>query len=136
MLKSLLVCSFLLLSVSAQAADLKCADKATEFATKKNFKRFGASTHNCGTKLLASGEFLETYLVCVSDETDPSEWVVVVEKEGKNALGKLIDCKIKFADVQYDSQTPTFDDEAGNLETLECSGDQGGKPAFTCEKKK
>lgn len=103
---------------AAQKEELKCADIAVRTATKANFKRYGASTSSCGTKLLTAGDYLETYLVCITDETEPSEWVVVMSKKGNI-------CKVKFADNQYDSETPNFESSEGLLKTVECSIDYG-----------
>lgn len=123
-----------LISVSAFAEEtkLECADKAVEVATTKNFKRFGANTGSCGAKLLASGETLETYLVCVSDETDPSEWVVVMDinvAKGNKVVGK---CGVLAAEQQFDSETPNFDSSNGILKTVECSMSDDDKKA-TCK---
>ena len=109
----------------AAQPELKCANQAVKAATANNFKRFGASTGSCGAKLLTAGEYLETYLVCVSDETDPSEWVVVMDKKANK-------CKVKYADSQYDSQTPNFESNEGLLNTVECSADSEDK-AVTCK---
>lgn len=113
---TLLVLAFAQTSFAAQ--ELKCADQAVKAATMSNFKQTNASTGSCGAKLLTAGDYLETYLVCVSDETDPSEWVVVMSKKG----GK---CKVKLADNQYDSETPNFESSEGLLKTIECSIDFG-----------
>lgn len=102
---------------SAKKELLKCADEAVRTATMKNFERFGAATGSCGAKLLTAGDYSETYLVCVSDETDPSEWVVVMDKKTKKG------CKAKYADSQYDSETPNFQSDEGLLKTVECSVD-------------
>ncbi len=119
MLKILLLLSALTLgSKVVEAKDLSCADAAVKAATEKNLKRFGASTGSCGAKLLTSGDYSETYLVCVSDETDPSEWVVVMSTNKKDAS-----CKVVYADAQYDSQAPNFESDDGLLDTVTCSGD-------------
>lgn len=113
---------------------MKCADRAVEAATTKNFKRFGASTNSCGAKLLSSGEYLETYLVCVSDETDPSEWVVVIQKtvtdKQQRATGT---CGVKYAEQQYDSSTPNFESADGLLKTVGCTADYGGDGKVHCK---
>jgi hypothetical protein len=126
MFKSLLLVTTFLFSQASFAADLKCADKAVRAATEKNFKRFDASTNSCGAKLLTSGLYSETYLVCISDETDPSEWVVVVSKNA----GK---CIVKYVDSQYDSETPNFEDESGLLETVSCNAEYGSDEGVVCQ---
>lgn len=102
---------------AAQKQERKCADEAVRVATMNNFKRFGAATGSCGAKLLTAGAYSETYLVCVSDETDPSEWVVIMDKKTKKG------CKAAYADSQYDSETPNFQSDEGLLKTVECSVD-------------
>ena len=105
-------------------------------ATESSYKQFNASGGSCGAKLLTAGDFNETYLVCISDETDPSEWVVVIEKKSQ-ATKKLAarDCVVKYAGVQYDSQTPHFESEEGLLKTKECSVSDNGKGTskVTCQ---
>lgn len=127
MKKTILLAAISLLSMAqlVEASDLKCANEAVKAATASNFKRFGASTGSCGAKLLTAGDYSETYLVCVSDETDPSEWVVVMDKKANK-------CKVKYADSQYDSQTPNFESNEGLLNTVECSADSEDK-AVTCK---
>lgn len=129
-MKTLLVTVFVLglaqMASASQTQDLKCADEAVKAAILSNFKRFGASTGSCGAKLLTAGDYLETYLVCVSDETDPSEWVVVMDKKGKG-------CKVKHADSQYDSETPNFESSEGLLKTVECSIDYGDNAKLICK---
>lgn len=122
----LLVLGFAQASFATQ--ELKCADAAVKAATMNNFKRFGASTNSCGAKLLSAGDYLETYLVCVTDETDPSEWVVVMDK-------KAAKCKVKYADSQYDSQTPNFEhaDDLDLLKTVQCSIDYADNAKLICK---
>lgn len=125
-----------LFSLSSTAAEnLKCADQAVRAATEKNFKRFGASTSSCGAKLLSAGNYLETYLVCVSDETDPSEWIVVTEVAKADRSGRITRrCAVSFAEVQYDSSTPHFEnsDDPDLLKTKECSADHGAEGRVVC----
>jgi hypothetical protein len=111
---------------------LECANTAVEAATVKNFRTHGANTQSCGAKLLTAGESLETYLVCVSDETDPSEWVVVIQKAvfKKNKLVQT--CGVLTAEAQYDSQTPNFEDDQVLLETVKCEMADDDKKA-TCK---
>ncbi len=115
---ALLVLGFAQAGFAVETQELKCADQAVKAATLNNFKRFNASTGSCGAKLLTAGDYLETYLVCVSDETEPSEWIVVMSKKGDK-------CKVKYADNQYDSETPNFESSEGLLKTVECSIDYG-----------
>ncbi|MES2800883.1 MAG: hypothetical protein V4654_00195 [Bdellovibrionota bacterium] len=112
--------------VSFAAQELQCADQAVKTATMKNFKRFGASTGSCGAKLLTAGAYSETYLVCVSDETDPSEWVIVMKKANKG-------CHVKYADTQHDSETPNFESSEGLLKTVECSIDHADNAKLICK---
>lgn len=97
---------------------LKCADAAVKAAMESNYKSFHNSGGTCGAKLLTAGDYTETYLVCVSDETDPSEYVVNMKRDG---------CKVQFADAQHDSQSPHFEDDKGLLKTKECSVSDDGK---------
>lgn len=131
MKNSILVLLLSLVGVSAFAYDqkLECADKAVEAATVRNFRDHGANTGSCGAKLLAAGDYLETYLVCESDETDPSEWIVVVEKnvfKNNKLAGK---CGIVAVEAQYDSETPNFDSDDGVLKTKSCTMEDDDKKA-------
>lgn len=101
--------------------NLECANKAVEVATTKNFKVHGANTGSCGAKLLTAGKFLETYLVCISDETDASEWVVVMKKNVFKNNKIVQTCGVASAEVQYESQTPNFESQDGILNTVECT---------------
>ena len=111
-----------------EAPKLECANEAVKVAVARNFKRYGASTNSCGAKLLTAGEFFETYLVCVSDETDPSEWVVVMKTDADK-------CSAKFADAQHDSSTPNFSDDSDSalLNVWSCSADHGGNGQVHCQ---
>ncbi len=126
MIQNLLLIATLLTAPAVFAATPKCANQAVESAVTKNFKRFGASTNSCGATLLSAGEYRETYLVCVSDETDPSEWVVVIN---------TVQCKVEYAGTQSESETPTFDslNPAQLLKTQECSADQGLDGKVHCQ---
>lgn len=98
---------------AAKASDddaLQCQAVAEKAAVKADTRIFGAEANSCGSKLLHAGRYLETYLVCASDETDPSEWIVVVRKyESKNGhvTGR---CVVKHVDYTYDDETPDFED--------------------------
>lgn len=108
------------LSISALAADktkLKCTDAAVKATVSKNYKTFKASTSSCGIKLLHAGSFKETYIVCTSDETDPMEYIAVMDKN-KN-------CKADYISSTNEASTPTFDDNTGLLKSIECSIDFG-----------
>jgi hypothetical protein len=88
----------------------KCESVAQEAAVKANKKFFGAETSGCGSKLLHLGDQLETYLVCVTDETDPSEWIVAVERaEHDKKTGKTTaECVVKYSGYAVDAATPYF----------------------------
>jgi hypothetical protein len=110
---------FLLLSilsasnVFAMNRDLKpmCEQVAQDAAVKANKKMFGAETGPCGIKILHLGDQLETYLACVSDETDPSEWVVVVKRQvfDKKTRKLTGTCKVQYSGYAVDAATPDFD---------------------------
>lgn len=105
-MKSLLFAAMALLVATASAKDGQpvCADETVKAAVQKNYKQYGASTNSCGIKPLNVGEFLETYLVCVSDETEPTEYIAVVEpRNGK--------CNVKFLAAATEASTPNFDTE-------------------------
>jgi hypothetical protein len=121
-MKSLFI-GFLLFSGSAFAVEPPvCSNEAVKTAVSRNFERFGAATSSCGAKLLAQGRYLSTYLVCVTDETDPSEWVVVMSPAGEG------NCAVEFADVQYDSESPNFSrDNKDLLPVWTCEADAGFK---------
>ena len=120
-MKSLLLTITLLMGTTSFAQDeAQCADHAVKAAVQKNYKQYNASTNSCGIKPLNVGEFLETYLVCVSDETDPTEYIVVIDPRG----GK---CKVKFLDSATESSTPNFDNSTLYIKDIEgaiqCSQD-------------
>ncbi|RYZ67042.1 MAG: hypothetical protein EOP05_18275 [Proteobacteria bacterium] len=121
--------------VSSETPTLECANQAVEAAVSHNFKRFGASTNSCGAKLLTAGDYLETYLVCVSDENEPSEWVVAVRKTITNKKNEVVGkCGVKFADAQYDSGTPNFNDgDTDLIPTWACTADYGGDGKVHCK---
>lgn len=106
--KSIVALSSILISTSAFGA--ACTDKAVDYAVSANQERTNAQSTACGAKLLSSGDYIETFLVCVTDETDPSEWIVIVEKEELNhgdPTGET--CLLQYAGAQFDNRTPTFD---------------------------
>lgn len=105
------------LTAQAKEQELKCVNKAVSGATLKNFKNYGASTNSCGIKLLHAGDFKETYIVCTSDETEPTEYIVVMDPNKK--------CKMDFIASTNESSTPTFDSDEGLLKSIECSIDNG-----------
>lgn len=121
-------------TLSSETPKLECANQAVEAAVTRNFKRYGASTNSCGTKLLTAGDYLETYLVCVSDETDPSEWVVAIRKDVTNKNNEVVGkCAVKFADAQTDSSTPHFNDgDTDLLATWVCTADHGDDGKVHC----
>lgn len=114
-MRSMITLAVLMFTASAFAKgnDLKpkCASVAQEKAVAANQKTFGAETSGCGTKLLHLGDQLETYLVCVSDETDPSEWIVVVKRDVVNKKSSKIigSCDVEYTGYAVDAATPDFD---------------------------
>ena len=67
------IAATLVATASANEGVPQCADFTVKAAVQKNFKTYGASTNSCGIKPLNIGEFLETFLVCVSDETESAD---------------------------------------------------------------
>lgn len=103
-----------LTSVASAKSNLKpkCEDIAVKAAEKANYKLFGAETGSCGSKLLHLGDTVETYLVCITDETDPSEWVVAVKRDVADKNGKVVKtCKVEYTGYAMDAATPNFDQE-------------------------
>ncbi len=98
-------------SVSAFAGAAECSKVAEEVAAKADKAKFGAEASSCGSKLLNKGSELETYLVCVSDETDPSEWIVVVEPKviNRNSGNVLATCQVRYKGYATDAASPNFD---------------------------
>ena len=112
-MKLFLMAAVLTVATAAFASDdLKCVDKAVREATLKNFTSFGAGSNSCGIKKLTSGPHLETYLVCVSDESESSEWVMAMDPSS---------CKVRFAAAQEDAGTPNFDGEEDLLKAVSCT---------------
>lgn len=104
----------------------KCADEAVKAAVSKNFKSFGASTSSCGIKALNIADHLETYMVCTSDETDPMEYIVVMQTAKSNSKGDIVKrCVPSFVGNSNDAKTPNFESEEGLLKSIECSIDNG-----------
>lgn len=86
-----------------------CQNVAEKAAAKADFEMFGAEASSCGSKLLHLGDELETYLVCVSDETDPSEWIVVVKRFVTNKNHKVVSqCHVEYTGYAVDAATPDF----------------------------
>lgn len=120
---------------SAEKPVLECANEAVKVATARNHKRYDVSTNSCGAKLLSIGDHLETYLVCLTDETEPSEWVVVMKKKETNEKNEVVrKCAPKFADAQTDVRNPNFDDEndPALLKVWTCHAEFGVK-GVTCQ---
>lgn len=84
-------------TLSAFAAP-KCETQAKKYGYQAANKAFGTGSEEsrsvCGAELLDGGDFLETYVVGISDEVEPSEFIVVVDKKT---------CKLKFAGVTRDA---------------------------------
>lgn len=113
-MRSLIIVTLSMLSFSAFAkSDLsaKCETQAVAAAVKANKKKFGAETSDCGAKLLHLGDQLETYLVCVSDETDPSEWIVTVKRDvfSKRTHKVVGTCDVEYTGYAVDASTPDFE---------------------------
>ena len=99
-------------SMAAPKSELKaeCQAVVEEAAAKADTKMFGAEAGGCGSKLLHLGDQLETYLVCVSDETDPSEWIVTVQRHVSDKNGKIVKrCQVKYTGYAVDAATPDFE---------------------------
>jgi hypothetical protein len=96
-MKFAIALSTLFITLSAFAAP-KCETQAKKYGYQAANKTFGAesveSRSVCGAELLDGGDFLETYVVGISDEVEPSEFIVVVDKKT---------CKLKFAGVTRDA---------------------------------
>ena len=127
---------FLILTTGAtgKAEALRCANEAVAAATAKNFAQTHAGSNSCGAKLLNAGPFLETYLVCITDESDGSEWVVsmVPQKEDKNA--KITrSCVVEFAENSVDDGNPNFSEENDPklLKVQSCDREEGSKMKCT-----
>ncbi|MBY0518103.1 MAG: hypothetical protein K2P81_14435 [Bacteriovoracaceae bacterium] len=90
-----LVCLFVALSAFAQG---KCEKEAKKFGYQAANQTFGMESEEsrsvCGATLLDNGDFIETYIVGISDEVEPSEFIVILDKKT---------CKKKFAAVSKDS---------------------------------
>lgn len=121
-MKSLFFVIVIALATAASASENKpqCADATVRAAVQKNYKQYKASTNSCGIKPLVIGEFLETYLVCVSDETEPTEYIAVIDpREGK--------CNVKFIGAANEASTPHFDTDSIQVrdltDALQCSQD-------------
>lgn len=114
------VIAFVVATASAKENQPECVDFAVKTAVQKNFKTFGAGSHSCGIKPLNIGQFLETYLVCVSDETEPTEYIMVVEPRNNQ-------CKVKFLGSATESTTPNFDTNSISIsnitDAIQCSQD-------------
>ena len=96
-----------LMATAAQASARDCSEEAQAAAVAANKRMHGAESGECGARLLHRGDQKETWLVCVSDETDPSEWVVVTRNGSKAAHEAR--CSIAYAGNVYDSTTPDFE---------------------------
>jgi hypothetical protein len=121
---TLILCSAFAAQAETADPSLKCVNKAVQQATLKNFKTYGASSNSCGVKLLHKGEFKETLIVCMSDETEPSEYIMVMDPNKS--------CKVDFISTTNESSTPTFDSNDGLLKSISCSIDNGeGKLSCT-----
>lgn len=111
-----------------------CHDQAVIAAVKHNFKSFGAGTSSCGIKPVQISEQLETYAVCTSDETEPMEYLVVVEKNVWTQNKPVKKCVVQYIGNTYDSQTPSFEDETDLIQNaIGCSIDSGDKK-LVCNK--
>lgn len=111
-------------AATAKSYQPECHNEAVKAAVMSNYKKFGAGTNSCGLKALHLGEQLETYIACTSDETDPMEHIVVMEKVRSGRNGKITGrCVVGFVDVLTDAQHPNFESEQGLIETVECTID-------------
>lgn len=121
-MKLLLIGTILTFAFTLHAEEkksLKCVNKAVIASVKHNFKSFGAGTGSCGIKLLHAGDFKETYIACTSDETDPMEYIVVMNSHKG--------CKTEYVGSTNEGSVPTFDSEDGLLNSISCSIDSGDK---------
>lgn len=100
-MKNLMLVVFLLTGVThswAAPPVAKCEKKTKEAVLTKINKmpdyRDSAETRSIqGIKTLHAGGWLENFVVLVSDEVEPSEWLVIVETKN---------CKVKFLDITND----------------------------------
>ena len=70
------------------------AERAGLAAVNKKWPGASVETRTVtGHRLLVNGDFIETYLIGISDETDPSDWVVIINKKN---------CSVKFVDDSTD----------------------------------
>ena len=100
-MKNLIVMASMFIGVThswAAPPVAKCEKKTKEAVLAKINKmpdyRDSAETRSiAGIKPLHAGGWLENFVVLVSDEVEPSEWLVVVETKN---------CKIKFLDITND----------------------------------
>jgi len=103
-MKTLVVLA-MLLSLNTYAENIaKCEQIVEPTALKLINKRSGFNGSSAetraisGVKLIHQGPFLETYAVAVSDEVEPSEWIIgFAPKKGK--------CVVKFLEVADDAGT-------------------------------
>ena len=94
----------------ADAPTGKCGKQVEAAAAKADKKRFNAEANSCGSKLLHQGAELETYIVCVTDETDASEWIVTAQPEVLNKKGEVVGtCKVAYTGYAVEASTPDFD---------------------------
>jgi hypothetical protein len=80
-------------SAQAFAAEVDCSRAAEKGALKAARIAWGmdnAETASVvGSKILFKGPFLQTFVVGLSDEVEPSDWIVVLDPQAR--------CKVKFA---------------------------------------
>lgn len=83
-----------------------CNLTAQSAAVQENYRATGAESSGCGTQLLYKGDLTETFLVCVSDETEPSEWIVTI----KTSFSKptRVACEVEAISKANDSSAPSF----------------------------
>lgn len=113
----------LFVSESSFAEQPSCVDEAVRASVLHNFETHGVNTNSCGIKALNIGEMAETYLACTSDETEPTEYVVVMNKSN---------CELSFIGAATQASTPSFESQEGLLDSISCEID-GYDEIFECE---
>lgn len=122
-MKNLMILSFVVFSQFSFSQEIECVDEAVKKTTLFNKEKYGAGTSSCGIKKLHLGQFKNTFLVCTSDETEPTEYVVIMTKGH---------CKPEVISPVTEARTPSFDDDSNLLDSVECSIDSE-ESEVTCQ---
>jgi len=113
-MKAIFLSLILAVSATEAANQPKCVDEAVKHTVFFNAHKHGVGTNSCGIKALNIGHFYETYLVCTSDETESTEYVVTVDSKT---------CVAEYTVAATESSTPNFENTNGLLKSVSCDID-------------